>query len=98
MNDTNNIHVINIMEYGKFGYKNNFESKDSLESKEFMEDKYRTTMFKIENIEKPLNALSAYKVCELVDFCSKLDISIINEKTSKKKNKNELYESLIQYF
>ena len=110
MNDTNNIHVINIMEYGKFGYKNNFESKDSLESKggfeskdgleskEVMEDKYRTTMFKIENIEKPLNALSAYKVCELVDFCSKLDISIVNEKTNKKKTKNELYESLIQYF
>ena len=55
-------------------------------------------MFKIENIEKPLNALSAYKVCELVDFCSKLDISIVNEKTNKKKTKNELYESLIQYF
>ena len=98
MNDTNNIHVINIMDYGKFGYKNNFENKEGLESKDVLKEKYRTTMFKIENIEKPLNALSAYKVCELVEFCSKLDISIVNEKTNKKKTKNELYESLIQYF
>jgi hypothetical protein len=94
MNDTNNIHVINLMEYGKFGCKSIFEEKNVLE----VIEKYRETLFKIENIEKPLNALSAYKVSELVDFCNKLNISILNEKTNKKKNKNELYESLIQYF
>ena len=91
MNDTNNIHVINLMEYGKFGYKNIDEGIECIE-------KYKQTLFQIENFEKPLNALSAYKVSELTEFCTKLDINIINEKTSKKKTKNELYESLIQYF
>ena len=95
MNDTNIIHVINFTDYGKFGYKvdsvNNSENNTNIE-------KYRTTLFKIDNIEKPIKSLSAYKVSELVEYCSKLDISIINETTNKKKNKNELYESLIQYF
>jgi hypothetical protein len=91
MNDTNNIHVVNLMEYGKFGYKNIDEGNECIE-------KYKQTLFQIENIEKPLKTLSAYKVSELTEFCTKLDISLINEKTSKKKTKNELYESLIQYF
>jgi hypothetical protein len=86
MNDDNDIHVINFTDYGKFGYKLSLDIN------------IRTTLFKIDNIEKPVKALSAYKLSELVEYCSKLDISIINEKTNKKKNKNELYESLIQYF
>ena len=69
----------------------NEANKDNIE-------KYRTTLFNIENIEKPVKALSAYKVSELVEYCSKLGINILNETTNKKKNKSELYESLIQYF
>jgi hypothetical protein len=94
MNDSNIIHVVNFNDYGKYGYKldsENEANKDNIE-------KYRTTLFNIENIEKPVKALSAYKVNELVEYCSKLGISILNETTNKKKNKNELYESLIQYF
>jgi hypothetical protein len=87
MNDGNDIHVVNFTDYGKFGYKLSLDINN-----------IRTTLFKIDNIEKPLKALSAYKLSELVEYCSKLDIGIINEKTNKKKNKNELYESLIQYF
>ena len=89
MNDTNDIHVVNFTDYGKFGYKLSLNNDVN---------NIRTTLFKIDNIEKPVKALSAYKLCELVEYCTKLDISIINEKTNKKKNKNELYESLIQYF
>jgi len=89
MNDSNDIHVVNFTDYGKFGYKLSLNNDVN---------NIRTTLFKIDNIEKPLKALSAYKLSELVEYCSKLDISIINEKTNKKKNKNELYESLIQYF
>ena len=94
MNDSNIIHVVNFNDYGKYGYKldsENEANKDNIE-------KYRTTLFNIENIEKPVKALSAYKVSELVEYCSKLGISILNETTNKKKNKSELYESLIQYF
>jgi hypothetical protein len=89
MNDSIDIHVVNFNEYGKFGYKLSLNNDV---------DNIRTTLFKIDNIEKPVKALSAYKLSELVEYCNKLDISVINEKTSKKKNKNELYESLIQYF
>jgi hypothetical protein len=94
MNDINIIHVINFTDYGKFGYKVDSEN----DSNNTNIEKYRTTLFKIDNIEKPIKSLSAYKVSELIEYCSKLDISIINETTNKKKNKNELYESLIQYF
>jgi hypothetical protein len=89
MNDSNDIHVVNFTDYGKFGYKLSLNNDVN---------NIRTTLFKIDNIEKPVKALSGYKVSELVEYCTKLDISIINEKTNKKKNKNELYESLIQYF
>lgn len=89
MNDSNDIHVVNFTDYGKFGYKLSLNNDVN---------NIRTTLFKIDNIEKPVKALSAYKLSELVEYCSKLDIGIVNEKTNKKKNKNELYESLIQYF
>jgi hypothetical protein len=89
MNDNNEIHVVNFTDYGKFGYKLSLNNDVN---------NIRTTLFKIDNIEKPVKALSAYKLSELLEFCSKLDITIVNEKTNKKKNKNELYESLIQYF
>jgi hypothetical protein len=89
MNDNNEIHVVNFTDYGKFGYKLSLNNDVN---------NIRTTLFKIDNIEKPVKALSAYKLSELLEFCSKLDITIVNEKNNKKKNKNELYESLIQYF
>ena len=89
MNDSNDIHVVNFTDYGKFGYKLSLNNDVN---------NIRTTLFKIDNIEKPVKALSAYKLSDLVEYCNKLDIDIINEKTNKKKNKNELYESLIQYF
>ena len=58
----------------------------------------KTSLFKMENIDKPIKSVSSYKLAELQDFCQKLGIAIINTETSKKKNKNELYESIIQYF
>ena len=82
MNDSNDIHVVNFTDYGKFGYKLSLNNDVN---------NIRTTLFKIDNIEKPVKALSAYKLSELVEYCSKLDIGIVNEKTNKKKNKNELY-------
>jgi hypothetical protein len=54
--------------------------------------------YKIENMSKPIKALSSYKVSELVDIAKKLGIETINKTTNKQKNKNEIYESLIQYF
>ena len=56
------------------------------------------TLYKIEIIDKPIKGLSAYKVCDLLNIANKLAIETVNKETGKNKNKNELYESIIQYF
>ena len=106
MNDTSAIHLIkksytngngngnrnrNNTYTANYGYK--IENK---EGEEIIN--YKNEFYKIDNIDKPIKSISAYKVQELTDFCNKLSIETINNETKKHKNKNELYESLIQYF
>lgn len=64
---------------------------------------YKNTYYRIDNILKPVKAISSYKVDELIDICEKLkiDTHLKNEnsdKPSKRKTKQELYESAVQYF
>ena len=84
MNDGTDMHTIHCLDNHKHGHNQIVPDKQSL--------------LKIDNIAKPMKSISSYKVCELTDMCEKLKISIINEKTCKNKNKNELYESIMQYF
>ena len=56
------------------------------------------TMHRIDNLGKPLKALSSYKVGELIEISKKLGIEITSGTSKKNKTKNELYETLIQYF
>ena len=58
----------------------------------------RNTLYKLEVVDKPIRAASAYKLQDLIDICGKLDITIINKETGKNKSKNDLYESIVQYF
>ena len=89
MND-DKIHIIHRLDnYSKYGYEGTAQSKIEL---------YRSTLFKVDNVEKPVKTISAYKVSELVEFCSKLGIEISIKDTNKNKSKKDLYESLIQYF
>lgn len=89
MND-DKIHIIHRLDnYSKYGYEGITQSKIEL---------YRSTLFKVDNVEKPVKTISAYKVSELVEFCSKLGIEISIKDTNKNKSKKDLYESLIQYF
>lgn len=89
MND-DKIHIIHRLDnYSKYGYEGISQSKIEL---------YRSTLFKVDNVEKPVKTISAYKVSELVEFCSKLGIEICIKDTNKNKSKKDLYESLIQYF
>ena len=89
MND-DKIHIIHRLDnYSKYGYEGVAQSKIEL---------YRSTLFKVDNVEKPVKTISAYKVSELVEFCSKLGIEICIKDTNKNKSKKDLYESLIQYF
>lgn len=89
MND-NEIHIIRRLDnYSKYGYEGTDQSKIEV---------YRSTLFKIDNVEKPVKSISSYKISELREFCSKLGIEIIIKDTDKYKSKTDLYESLIQYF
>jgi len=94
MNDTKPIYIIREIEsQSKYSKKYGFEiaNNNSLEN-------IRTTLYKIEKLDKPINGLSSYKVKDLTDICDKLAIQTINTETGKNKTKNELYESIIKYF
>jgi len=56
----------------------------------------RESFYKIDNMNKPLKSMSAYKLDELVVFCNKLGLTMCND--GKKVNKKCLYEMLVQYF
>jgi len=61
-------------------------------------DIYRSTLFKWESVEKPLKAMSAYKLEELSDLCKKLALDVLpNGGTDalKNKKKKDLYELII---
>lgn len=89
MND-DKIHIIHRLDnYSKYGYEGIDQQKIEL---------YRSTLFKVDSVEKPIKSISSYKVSELVEFCSKLGIEIYVKDTNKNKSKKDLYESLIQYF
>ena len=82
-----NKHIIiqNAKKEDSLQYGNNFDNKDEY--------------WFIENIQKPLNAPSAYTIKDLQTICECLQIDInttVNEKT-KLKNKKQLYEEILQH-
>ena len=94
MNDTEPIYIIKEVEnQSKYSKKYGFEiaNQNSLEQ-------IRTTLYKLETLDKPIKALSSYKLQDLINICNKLAIEIKHIDTGKNKTKNELYESLLQYF
>jgi hypothetical protein len=60
-------------------------------------ENFKKEFFHIENLEKPIKTISAYKLNDLLEYCKRLGIETMNQ-NNKTKNKKELYESLIQYF
>ena len=94
MNDSNEIYIVHEIHSqtkynNKYGYEiGNNESISNI----------KNTFFKLEAIDKPIKAVSFYRLDELINICNKLVINIHNNITSKQKSKKELYESIIQYF
>jgi hypothetical protein len=87
MNDSKEIFIIRELEYKKFSMeKNTVDHVDNI----------KKSLFQLNSIEKPIKAISSYKLQELIDICCKLGIQTINKLTNKSKNKNELYEEIIQ--
>jgi hypothetical protein len=94
MNDTNIIYIVHeLQSQNKYNNKYGFE----MATEETLNN-IKKTLYKIENPSKPIKALSSYKVQELIDISIKLAIEITNKETGKTKTKNELYETIIQYF
>ncbi len=84
--ESTQIHAIVRMDMPtKYGYKIIQDAKPIRES-----------FYKIDNMNKPLKSMSAYKLDELVVFCNKLGMTSDND--GKKINKKSLYEMLVQYF
>jgi len=82
INDNNPCYVIEKTE-GKYGLKQNV-TNDKLEY-------YRNNFWKLENLDKPLKAISGYKSNELKDICKRLHIDI----TSSKITKQEMYQEIL---
>ena len=84
MNDTDITHVIHKKDYSRYGIELNLTN-------EKIQD-YRTNYFKIHNIFKPLLSIASYKVGELNEFISQLQIQL--PVATKKATKPELYHLL----
>ena len=87
MNDDEELHIVHLLQNFKYGYEKNPKSAEQI----------KTTLYKLDNIEKPIKSMSGYKLSELVEICEKLALDIINKETNKSKGKKELYEAIIQY-
>uniref|UniRef100_A0A6C0IE04 Uncharacterized protein n=1 Tax=viral metagenome TaxID=1070528 RepID=A0A6C0IE04_9ZZZZ len=96
-NDTDNIFIVNSLDKGigsgSFGKKYGYQ----LNTKDYANN-IKSSLYKLDNIDKPLKAISYYKVEDLIKICNKLVIETINKQNGKEKLKKELYEAIIQYF
>jgi hypothetical protein len=94
MNDSDVIYIVHELEdkskyYKKYGFE--LATVDALNN-------IKNTLYKLDNIAKPIKAISSYKVQDLLDICNKLAIESINKETGKNKSKNDMYEAIIKYF
>jgi hypothetical protein len=88
MNDSNELHIVYLLQNDKYGYEMNATNSEQIKS----------TYYKLDNIDKPIKSMTGYKISELIEICQKLAIDTINKETNKSKCKKDLYESIIQYF
>lgn len=97
MNDDKDVYIIRELQVNnryqgsikKYGFE--IANSDIIEN-------IRSTLYKVETLDKPIKALSSYKVQDLIDIANKLAIEVVNKDTGKNKTKNDLYESIIMYF
>jgi hypothetical protein len=58
----------------------------------------KSTLYKLDSIDKPIKSISAYKSEDIINIANKLSISTINVEKGKNKTKKDIYEAIIQYF
>jgi hypothetical protein len=59
-------------------------------------DDVRQNYYEIISTDKPVKGISAYKVDELTEICRKLELSVYDPVTKKKKNKADLYAAFVE--
>lgn len=96
MNDTNDIYIVRCLENkskGQYEKKYGFE----LVTKEYADLNIKPHYYRVDNIDKPIKAISAYKSEDLVEICKKLGIDTVDNEKGKTKLKKDLYEAIVQY-
>ena len=88
MNDSSELHIVHLLQNYKYGHEINPSGAEQI----------KTSLYKLDNIDKPIKSMSGYKLSELIEICEKLALDVINKETNKSKGKKELYEAIIQYF
>ena len=81
--NTNIMMLIKNEESGKFGFKQNVKQEEV--------NLVRTTKYRIDNLAKPIKAMTAYKMEELINIAEKLNIEI-----PEKSRKKDIYELIVQ--
>jgi hypothetical protein len=93
--EKNNFHIVTRLENTiNMGI---YESDDFNEKREKIKE-CMNSFYKIDNIDKPIKAMSSYKLSELVVIANKLGLEIINKETNKQKTKKDIYQLIVQYF
>lgn len=94
MNDDKPIYIIREIEnQSRYSKKYGYEIAN-----DGILEEIRSTLYKVDSLDKPVKGLSSYKVQDLINIANKLAIETVNKETGKSKIKNELYELIIQYF
>ena len=89
MNDTEIFSIIYQHSYNKNQYGLRI-------SKDIEVTELKCKLFKIDNIEKPIKAFSAYKLQDLLNIYNKL-VDTKDKETLKPKNKKDLYDIIIKH-
>lgn len=87
MNNDSDVFIVYGIDNWKYGFETDVDKANNI----------RTTFLKLDNMAKPVKAISSYKVDELVEMCTRLSIET-HTSANKPKSKMELYESIVKYF
>ncbi len=94
-NSTNDVYIITEQNHNGSKYVKKYGYEIATENKL---DEIRNSLYKIDNLDKPIKSVSSYTASELLNIATKLSLQTTNISTGKPKTKNDLYELIVQYF
>lgn len=94
-NDSGITYIIREIDNSQLKYNKQYGYEIATEE---LLNEIHSNLYKVDSLDKPIKGITAYKVSDLLNIANKLAIEVINKENGKNKTKNELYESIIQYF